>query len=277
MSESLPPLNGPIGGSLPLSNDTRLPPSFDQERNDGRVCQGALARFVPPWRARAGGPGCPEWRIQEGETKSRERASSVHDRSSGHRASELYETAPAHRRGATTRDAILVGAVVLAKLEQGVLEEPVLRGWLNGALTRAGAVCARRSRRARAPRARTLESRFTEESPPALLSGGGSERRRRSQIRLRSLLGSLLTGRRRHPCRLAAAQYGGRGRRQAARVGLWGILSRIANPIGAVNRAHFQRLRSRLFRSRHQLRYCVHHGCRQPTVPRVCASRGRHR
>jgi hypothetical protein len=36
-----------------------------------------------------------------------------------------------------TRRQILVGAIVLAKVEQGVLEESVLRGWLRGALTRA--------------------------------------------------------------------------------------------------------------------------------------------
>jgi hypothetical protein len=35
-----------------------------------------------------------------------------------------------------TRRKILVGAIVLAKVEQGVLEESVLRGWLKGALTR---------------------------------------------------------------------------------------------------------------------------------------------
>ena len=36
-----------------------------------------------------------------------------------------------------TRHKILVGAIVLAKVEQGVLEEHVLRGWLNAALSRA--------------------------------------------------------------------------------------------------------------------------------------------
>jgi hypothetical protein len=36
-----------------------------------------------------------------------------------------------------TRRKILVGAVVLAKVNQGVLEESVLRGWLEGALERA--------------------------------------------------------------------------------------------------------------------------------------------
>jgi hypothetical protein len=36
-----------------------------------------------------------------------------------------------------TRRKILVGAVVLAKVDQGVLEDSVLRGWLDGALTRA--------------------------------------------------------------------------------------------------------------------------------------------
>jgi hypothetical protein len=40
-------------------------------------------------------------------------------------------------RRADTRRKILVGAVVLAKVEQGVLAESVLRGWLDGALERA--------------------------------------------------------------------------------------------------------------------------------------------
>jgi len=35
-----------------------------------------------------------------------------------------------------TRRKILVGAIVLAKVEQGVLAESVLRGWLDAALTR---------------------------------------------------------------------------------------------------------------------------------------------
>ncbi|HEV2704151.1 MAG TPA: mobilization protein [Steroidobacteraceae bacterium] len=35
-----------------------------------------------------------------------------------------------------TRRKILVGAVVLAKVEQGVIQESALRGWLDGALTR---------------------------------------------------------------------------------------------------------------------------------------------
>jgi hypothetical protein len=35
-----------------------------------------------------------------------------------------------------TRRKILVGAIVLAKIEQGVLEESLLRRWLDGALTR---------------------------------------------------------------------------------------------------------------------------------------------
>jgi hypothetical protein len=34
------------------------------------------------------------------------------------------------------RRKILVGAIVLAKVEQGVLEEPVLRQWLDAALSR---------------------------------------------------------------------------------------------------------------------------------------------
>jgi septal ring factor EnvC (AmiA/AmiB activator) len=36
-----------------------------------------------------------------------------------------------------TRRKILVGAIVLAKVEQGLLAESVLRGWLDGALERA--------------------------------------------------------------------------------------------------------------------------------------------
>ena len=36
-----------------------------------------------------------------------------------------------------TRRKILIGAVVQAKVDQGVLEEAVLRGWLDAALTRA--------------------------------------------------------------------------------------------------------------------------------------------
>jgi len=39
-------------------------------------------------------------------------------------------------RTADTRRKILVGAVVLAKVDQGVLQESVLRGWLDGALER---------------------------------------------------------------------------------------------------------------------------------------------
>jgi hypothetical protein len=39
-------------------------------------------------------------------------------------------------RRAETRRKVLVGAIVLAKVEQGVLEESVLRKWLDGALTR---------------------------------------------------------------------------------------------------------------------------------------------
>jgi hypothetical protein len=35
-----------------------------------------------------------------------------------------------------TRRKILVGAIVLAKVEQGVLDQEVLRGWLDAGLTR---------------------------------------------------------------------------------------------------------------------------------------------
>jgi hypothetical protein len=36
-----------------------------------------------------------------------------------------------------TRRKILVGAIVLAKVDQGVIEEAQLRSWLEGALTRS--------------------------------------------------------------------------------------------------------------------------------------------
>jgi hypothetical protein len=35
------------------------------------------------------------------------------------------------------RRKILVGAIVLAKVEQGLIADAVLRGWLKGALSRA--------------------------------------------------------------------------------------------------------------------------------------------
>lgn len=40
-------------------------------------------------------------------------------------------------RKADTRRKILVGAIVLAKVEQGVMPEAQLRGWLNASLHRA--------------------------------------------------------------------------------------------------------------------------------------------
>jgi len=40
-------------------------------------------------------------------------------------------------RKADTRRKILLGAVVLAKVEQKVMDEKLLRGWLDEALTRA--------------------------------------------------------------------------------------------------------------------------------------------
>ena len=40
-------------------------------------------------------------------------------------------------RKADTRRKILIGAVVMAKIEQKVMEEKVLRGWLDEALTRS--------------------------------------------------------------------------------------------------------------------------------------------
>jgi hypothetical protein len=39
-------------------------------------------------------------------------------------------------RAADTRRKILVGAIVLAKVEQGELDAGLLRGWLDAALTR---------------------------------------------------------------------------------------------------------------------------------------------
>jgi hypothetical protein len=39
-------------------------------------------------------------------------------------------------RGEELRRKILVGAIVLAKVEEGVFDEAVLRGWLDTALTR---------------------------------------------------------------------------------------------------------------------------------------------
>ena len=40
-------------------------------------------------------------------------------------------------RKADTRRKILVGAVVMAKIQQGVMDDALLRGWLEEALTRA--------------------------------------------------------------------------------------------------------------------------------------------
>jgi hypothetical protein len=39
-------------------------------------------------------------------------------------------------RRQVARRKILVGTIVLTNVDQGVLEEPVLRGWLDSALTR---------------------------------------------------------------------------------------------------------------------------------------------
>jgi large subunit ribosomal protein L7/L12 len=41
-------------------------------------------------------------------------------------------------RKATTRRQILVGGIVLAKVAQGEIDGEQFRGWLDGALTRAG-------------------------------------------------------------------------------------------------------------------------------------------
>jgi hypothetical protein len=55
-----------------------------------------------------------------------------------HKQSEVRRRTREARRArqdeARRRD--LVGAVVLARVEQGLLEESVLRGWLDGAITR---------------------------------------------------------------------------------------------------------------------------------------------
>jgi hypothetical protein len=55
-----------------------------------------------------------------------------------HQRKEARARALAARRarGGELRRKILVGAVVLAKIEQGVFEEAVLRGWLDAALSR---------------------------------------------------------------------------------------------------------------------------------------------
>lgn len=51
---------------------------------------------------------------------------------------EARQRALASRRARRddTRRKILVGAIVLARVDQGVLEESTLRGWLKGALRR---------------------------------------------------------------------------------------------------------------------------------------------
>jgi hypothetical protein len=55
-----------------------------------------------------------------------------------HQRKESRARAVAARRarGAELRRKILVGAIVLAKVEEGVLDEAVLRSWLDAALTR---------------------------------------------------------------------------------------------------------------------------------------------
>jgi hypothetical protein len=55
-----------------------------------------------------------------------------------HQRKETRTRAVAARRarGAELRRKILVGAIVLAKVDEGVLDEAVLRGWLDAALTR---------------------------------------------------------------------------------------------------------------------------------------------
>jgi len=46
-------------------------------------------------------------------------------------------TAAKRARGEKLRRKILVGAVVLAKVEEGVFDDGVLRGWMDAALSRA--------------------------------------------------------------------------------------------------------------------------------------------
>ena len=46
-------------------------------------------------------------------------------------------TAARRARRDDVRRKVLVGAIVLARVERGELEESVLRGWLDGALERA--------------------------------------------------------------------------------------------------------------------------------------------
>jgi len=56
-----------------------------------------------------------------------------------HQRAEARKTAleASRKRKADTRRKILIGTVVMAKVEEKELDENVLRGWLNGALTRA--------------------------------------------------------------------------------------------------------------------------------------------
>jgi len=46
-------------------------------------------------------------------------------------------TAARRARREELRRKVLVGAIVLSRVEKGLLEESVLRGWLDGALERA--------------------------------------------------------------------------------------------------------------------------------------------
>jgi len=69
--------------------------------------------------------GNPEARLKK--LKVRQQRAQARARTVAHRTMRREET----------RRKILVGAVVLARVEQGLLEESVLRGWLEGAVERA--------------------------------------------------------------------------------------------------------------------------------------------
>jgi hypothetical protein len=56
---------------------------------------------------------------------------------SAHRGAQEGDRKTKRERKADTRRKILVGAVVMAKVEQKVMDEKQLRGWLDEALTRA--------------------------------------------------------------------------------------------------------------------------------------------
>jgi hypothetical protein len=75
-------------------------------------------------------------------TKIEERVKAAEERLKKLRAKNAREKARARTvqnrtaRREETRRKVLVGAVVLARIEKGLLEESVLRGWMDGALER---------------------------------------------------------------------------------------------------------------------------------------------